>query len=395
MCTILNGFVSTCYSKTQKKTKLYKKSIMRFFKITIVLLCIWQTSIAQNYIPIDTLNWDIRAKSYELKHYKGKDAIYIENGAIFLKNAKFLNGTIEFDIFLNEERMYPGVFFRADENFNNGEQWFIRTHLSGLEDGNQAAPATNGITPFQFYFGPKYSFAYDYKYDDWTHVKVVVNNDKAQVFLDHAKKPNLSWNLFHEPKAGGLMIRGGRVPMHIADVKVNINEYKLIDFNPIEKKPIESLIQEWEVSDKFEEKLLEDPTKISSVIKERKWGRTIELEEGIAANISRVQVLRNGTPGETVFARVIIDSDYNQIKLFHFGYSDRVIAILNDEAIYKGDNGWRTRDYRYLGTIGLFDGIYLNLKKGKNTLLMAVSENFGGWLITGKFDNNKGIKILK
>ena len=64
------------------------------------------------------------------------------------------------------------------------------------------------------------------------------------------------------------------------------------------------------------------------------------------------------------------------------------------EAIYKGDNGWRTRDYRYLGTIGLFDGIFLNLKKGENTLLMAVSESFGGWLITGKFDNDTGINIL-
>ena len=346
---------------------------------------------AQNSITLDTINWDIRAKSYEFQHYKGKDAIFIDQGALILKNASFLNGTIEFDLFLNEERMYPGVFFRADKNYNNGEQWFIRTHLSGLEDCNQAAPATNGITPFQFYFGPKYSFAYDYKYDDWTHVKVVVNDDKAQVFLDYSETPNLSWNLFHEAKEGGLMIRGGRVPLHIADIKINRDHYELVDFNPIENEPVEGLIQEWEVSDMFEEKLLEDLEKIESVIDERTWGRKIRLEEGTAANISRVQVLRNGTPGETVFARLTIHSDIDQIKLFHFGYSDRVVAILNRDAIYKGDNGWRTRDYRYLGTIGLFDGIYLNLKKGKNTLLMAVSESFGGWLITGKFQNMDGI----
>ena len=101
----------------------------------------------------------------------------------------------------------------------------------------------------------------------------------------------------------------------------------------------------------------------------------------------------NGEAGETVFARITIDSDKDQIKLFEFGYSDDVIAILNGQAIYKGTNFWKSRDYRYLGTIGLFDGIYLNLKKGKNTLLLAVSENFGGWLVTGRFTDQSGIKI--
>jgi hypothetical protein len=367
---------------------------MKTILFSFLLLFCFQVALSQNIIPLNTSNWDIQAKSHELKHYKGKDAIYIDQGSLVLKDTKFLNGTIEFDIYLKEERTYPGVFFRADDDFNNGELWFVRTHLSGLEDCNQAAPATNGITPFQFYFGPKYSFAYDFKYNDWTHVKIVVNNDKAQVFLDYSKKPNLSWNLFHEPKEGGLMIRGSRLPIHIADIIVNKNETKLVDFNPIENEPIEGLIQEWEVSDMFEEKLLNDPTKLESIIESRTWGRKIQLEEGTAANISRVQVLRNGEPGETIFAKLVFNSDKDQIKLFHFGYSDRVVAILNGEAIYKGDNGWRTRDYRYLGTIGLFDGIYLNLKKGENTLLMAVSESFGGWLITGKFDNDTGIKIL-
>ena len=46
-----------------------------------------------------------------------------------------------------------------------------------------------------------------------------------------------------------------------------------------------------------------------------------------------------------------------------------------------------------LGTIGLFDAIYLDLKKGENMLLLAVSENFGGWLVTGRFENLNGIRV--
>ncbi|MEP3390293.1 MAG: hypothetical protein ABJO02_19025, partial [Reichenbachiella sp.] len=109
--------------------------------------------------------------------------------------------------------------------------------------------------------------------------------------------------------------------------------------------------------------------------------------------ISRVQNLYNGKPGETVFAKVTIQSDKDQLKYFEFGYSDRVVTILNGKPIYKGTNFWRSRDYRYLGTIGLFDGVYLDLKKGKNTLLLAVSESFGGWLVTGRIMDMGGIKI--
>ena len=224
---------------------------------------------AQNIIPLDTINWNIQGKSYEFVTYKGKEAIYLNQGVLVLKNKEFFNGTIEFDMFLPEERTYPGILFRADENFMNGEQWFVRTHLSGLEDCNQAAPATNGITAFQFYFGPKYSFAYDYKYDDWTHVKVVVNNDKAQVFLDYSETPNLSWKLFNEPKSGGILIRGSRMPIHIADIKIDPNSYQLKDFKPVENTPIKGIIDSWKISDKFKESELEAISNIKNVISER------------------------------------------------------------------------------------------------------------------------------
>ena len=321
-------------------------------KIIVQLLTLLISNIitAQHNIPLDTINWKIISKAHVFENYQGKNAIYLQAGAMTLKNTKFLNGTIEFDIFLKEEQAFPGLYFRV--NNSDAEQWFIRPHLSGKPDANQAAPVTNGITPWQLYFGIKYSFKYEYKYDDWTHVKLVVKDAKAQVFLDNSTEPNLSWNLFLEPKSGDIIFRGGiRSGIHIANISVDKNKTELKNFKPNEREPIEGLISEWEISDMFEEKLLEDPKKIKSVSEGRTWGRKIQLEEGTAANISRVQVLRDGNPGETVFAKLTIHSDKDQIKLFHFGYSDRVIAILNGTAIYKGDNGWRTRDYRYLGTI--------------------------------------------
>ena len=366
--------------------------MIRLTTFLLLNILIIQNVKSQEVIPLDTLHWKINANAYVLENYKGKDAIYLQGGSIKLKDTKFLNGTIEYDIYLKQEPAFPGLLFRLKDN--DSEQFYIRPHLPGKPDANQVAPLVKGITPWQLNFGPTYSFPYQYKYDDWTHVKIVVHDKRAQIYLDYAEKPHLSWNLFHAPQEGEIQLGGGNASgMHLADIKINKNEYKIKDFNPIARQAIEGLISEWEVSDMFEEKLLDNPANFKKLITNRKWGKKIQVEEGRAANISRVQLLRDGSPGETVFAKITINSDKDQIKLFHFGYSDRVVAILNGKPVYKGNNRWRSRDYRFLGTIGLFDAIYLDLKKGENTLLLAVSEDFGGWLVTGKFEDTSGLKL--
>ena len=358
----------------------------------LAFLCLSYFCNAQEIIPLDTLNWDIQARSYVLETYKGQQAIYLQGGSITLKNGTFFNGTIEYDIQLKETQAFPGVYFRINDS--DAEQFYIRPHQSGNPDANQAVPLTKGISPWQLYYGEKYSFAYDYNFEDWTHVKLVVNNDRAQVYLDHAEKPNLSWKLFHAPKEGKLAITGGNAQaMHLANIKIDRDNYELKDFKPLERTPIEGAVEQWQLSDKFDEKLLGDPSKLSAVIAARKWGERQAVEEGVAVNISRAVQRYNDSPGNTVFAKLELSAAREGLKHFEFGYSDRVVVILNGKPIYSGNNRWRSRDYRYLGTIGLFDAVYLDLKKGKNTLLLAVSEDFGGWLVTGKFSDPEGLKI--
>ncbi|MEO0901913.1 MAG: hypothetical protein AAFY00_07745 [Bacteroidota bacterium] len=349
-------------------------------------------AISQDPVPLDTIHWEIDAKAHVFESFKGKDAIYLQAGTMTLKDVDFLNGTIEYDMYMTETRGFPGVYFRV--NGNNAEEFYVRPHQSGNPDANQATALINGVSPWQFHFGPKYSFVYKYPTDQWMHVKIVIHDDKAQVYLNDAETPNLSWHLFHDVKAGGLSFRGGlNNGVHFANFKVNKDKHEIKDFNPGTRKPIEGAIKKWSISDKFDEKELENLNSLQTTIANRKWSETIALEEGVAANISRKVELRGDIPGNTVFAKINISSRKEVTQLFEFGYSDRVVVILNGKPIYKGNNGFRSRDYRYLGTIGLFDAIYLNLKKGDNTLLLAVSENFGGWLVTGRFPNSDGIKI--
>ena len=63
-----------------------------------------------------------------------------------------------------------------------------------------------------------------------------------------------------------------------------------------------------------------------------------------------------------------------------FAYSDAVHIFLNGRLLFAGESAFRSRDPGFLGIASLGpDSIYLDLIPGRNQLVFAVSENFGGW----------------
>ena len=86
-------------------------------------------------------------------------------------------------------------------------------------------------------------------------------------------------------------------------------------------------------------------------------------------------------PGmKVVYARTSIDSDRDQVKKLYIGYSDDVSVFLNGKILYRGRSAQGFRDPGFLGIVNPEnDAVYLPLKKGRNELMLAVSELGGGW----------------
>jgi len=101
----------------------------------------------------------------------------------------------------------------------------------------------------------------------------------------------------------------------------------------------------------------------------------------------------NGLTDErnTVFARTNIHSRQAQTKALELGFSDRAVVYLNGRALFRGNDTYRSRDYRFLGSIGYFDTLFLPLVEGVNELVVAVSEMFGGWGIQARFPDPAGV----
>jgi hypothetical protein len=94
-------------------------------------------------------------------------------------------------------------------------------------------------------------------------------------------------------------------------------------------------------------------------------------------NLARLAGIRDGR--NTVLARTTIRSEREQTVGLQLGFSDRAAVYLAGRLLYRGDDAYRSRDYRFLGSIGYWDTVYLPLAHGDNELTVAVSEDFGGW----------------
>ena len=98
----------------------------------------------------------------------------------------------------------------------------------------------------------------------------------------------------------------------------------------------------------------------------------------------------------TVLAKVIIDSKKKQKKKLYFGYSDKIRIYLNAENIFTGDNSFHESDkYEDRGyVLDKHQMIELQLEKGKNELILEISEKKFGWGFIAQLEDLKGIVIL-
>ncbi|MEO1054290.1 MAG: hypothetical protein AAFX87_26875 [Bacteroidota bacterium] len=374
----------------------------------IIVYALFVPKVKAQVIPFNEENWENKAQGVIMEPFKGYQSVYLSNGAIILKDVTFLNGTIEYDVYLDDRRGFQGILFRMEDG-QNYEEVYLRPHQSGNPDAMQYTPVFNGRSGWQLYHdqgtavfdgqtswkvAPQngYNAIYEYPFDRWLHVKLEIYGTTAQVYFDHEEEPTLIIpELKHGTKAGGIGLKAARSPVHYANFTYTSSDKPLSINTSNRAANPEGMIDSWQLSSTFEEKLLDKQLQLDKkFVSAQQWTK-LDAEHGGLINISRAKTASREK--NTVLAKVIIKANQAQIKRLNLGYSDRIRVYCNGQILYSGNNGFRTRDYRYLGTIGLFDSVYLPLKKGDNEIVIAVSDNFGGWGLMGQLENESGISV--
>ncbi|QDK80260.1 hypothetical protein EXU85_17285 [Spirosoma sp. KCTC 42546] len=348
--------------------------------------------VAQTIVPFDSSAWTYAGKVTK-ETFQGKDGILLTNGRITLKDNTFKNGIIEFDMTLSPDRDFPGFGFRLQDN-DNFEHIYLRPHRVGNPDAIQYMPVYNGQDSWQFYYGDGYSTTVNYPMNEWVHIKLVVRDTQAEVYIGNSIEPALLIHqLKREPKPGRISLENGApITTRFANFQYTKTDNPPMagKFKP-EAAPQPGTLLTWQVSSTFDEKLLQtDYTIPQSVANQLTWS-SLTAENSGQLNVSKIR--KRSDDANTVFTKLTIMSDKPQIKKLDLGFSDRAKVYLNGRLLYSGHDEFLSRDYRFLGTVGYYDAIYLDLKKGKNALWIAVSENFGGWGIQSRIVDQRGLIV--
>ncbi len=343
-------------------------------------------------VPFDSPSWEIGGNFHQLTVYQGQQAITLDGAVAKLKGVQFQDGIIEWDMALSPQRGFAGLRFRTTDD-TNGEEFYLRPHQSGKPDANQYCPVNNGLASWQLYHGEAYAAAIEYPFHEWFHVKLVIVGSSAEVYIKDMEKPLFHIpNLKQTPNTGGLALYANRTPVYFANFS-----YTAMDNNPpkLTHPPMESssasanIIKQWDISQAFAESKLEGLVNLEQWDTSMDW-KPLEAEASGLTNIARITHFQKET-ANTVFVRYKINATHKHTKALQLGFSDRARVFFNGQLMFFGNDGFRTRDYRYLGTIGYHDTVYLPLEKGENELWIAVSESFGGWAVQGRWLNLQGL----
>ena len=296
---------------------------------------------------------------------------------------ELVNGTVQVDLALSGARSFPGLAWRIGRD--SYESFFVRPHQSGHPDSVQYTPVFNDVSAWQLYTGSGFWASIELPRDRWFSLRVCFAGDRGEAFVDDLETPALVFSRLRLPiGAGGIGIQASPDGVQYANFAYDPAVPKLRGAPP----PVEELqpgtVPGWWVSNLVSEGIAPAVA--------RTW-TYLQAEPSGLANLARVHPL--GVTLNTVFARTTLVAASAGIRAMDLGFSDRAVVYLNGRPLFAGRDDYRSRDYRFLGSIGYWDTVFLPLAQGDNELVVAVSETFGGWGVQARLQDPTGITFKR
>lgn len=340
--------------------------------------------------PFDAARWTIFDPGARTMPYLGVPSIFLDNGVALLRDSAFADGTIEFDVALHGHASFAGVAFRAESD-TNYELIYVRAHRSRQWDALQYTPIFDGSEAWQLYSGDGYTAPAELPANRWLHVRLVVEGATVRVYVDRAAEPQLTVKDLKRPWRRGQVGLWGRLGgANFTNVVVAPAQTTA----PASAAPgpvSQGVISSWELSQVVEASKIPPRTLPASGLT---WTAVTAEASGLV-NVARYRqpvVARQASPApghrDVVYARTAVTAATGRRVRLVFGYSDAVHIFLNGRLLFEAESRFRSRDPGFLGVMSLGpDAIYLDLVPGRNELVFAVSETFGGWGLAARIES--------
>jgi hypothetical protein len=344
-------------------------------------------------VPPDTTHWSLEGRA-EPAEYRGRKCLKLDGAAATLKDFTMRDAVVDMDVATPAKRGFFGFYFRLSEDSETAEWIYFRHHHSGDPDALQYTPVLHTGANWQLYNGPGFTGRADIPKNEWFHVRLEVAGAQAKFYMSDMTKPVL---VMDDLKTG--LERGGFALYDLAGETYvsNVEVRKTPDVPWQRHLPAmaRGTIVKWSISPAYDAlaRSVEQPLTRAEADTMRwqaveaeapghvvlyRWLAAPHLRVTFANDFSRRLEPQPGT--KLVYARTTIESDRDEVRKLELGYSDEVSVFLNGRILWRGRSAQNFRDPAFLGIVNAEnDAVYLPLEKGRNELVLALSELGGGW----------------
>ncbi len=348
-------------------------------------------------IPIDTTNWSFQPGQAELTTYQNVPAIHILPNAkpVLIKTATFTNGSIEYDLMVEDPR-FAGMYFRR-QDADQSEYVYLRPSRLGnpaAMDAIQYAPYLKRVLLWDLlnqFQAPVPVF----KKGEWNHIKLVVSGHQMRVYVNDMQRPVLEVpRLEADTKEGAIAFEGAG---YIANLIVRPNQTEdlpaIEGYDPTRHDP--RYVRAWQISQPLPLPLGQEVLPIHFPKPETSW-QPLATERYGLVNLSRQ--FGSSTERRLVWLRTKIKANAAQKRRVALGFSDDVWVFINGQPVFTDKNNYylapvmrKSPDGRISPDNGSID---LPLKTGENEVLVGLANDFYGWGLIARFDSMEGIDVL-
>lgn len=337
--------------------------------------------------------WDLQGRAKPVVQ-RGRACLELDGGAALLKDVDLADGIVDVDVTTSAPRGFFGIQFRLDDEGENGEFVYLRQHKSGQPDAMQYTPVLHTGLNWQLYSGPGFTGRVDIPRDAWFHLRLVVAGAQARLYVKDMAQPALVMNDLKSER------RRGQLALYVLTGATCFANFTV---RPTPDAPWQrqlppmpaGTLTDWALSPAFDAlaRRLERPLAPDEIAAMGWENVTAEAPGLVPINRyrdsphPRVSFANDFAkrlepqPGmKVVYARTYIEAERDQVRKLSIGYSDDVSVFLNGRILWRGRSAQNFRDPAFLGIVDPEnDAVYLPLKKGRNELVLAVSELGGGW----------------
>lgn len=355
-------------------------------------------------IPMEPPHWQYDTAGAEFIIYMNVKAVHIKNPSpLELKDVQFSNGTIEYDVALGQG--FPGINFRMSDDKKNGDHFYLRYFGTTSPESRttlQYSALIDGMSIWDL--TDEYQAGAVLNIPGWNHVKLVVSGKQMKAYVNDMNRPAMMVPCLEGGnEKGSISFSGGDVTIANLVIKPDV----VGNLNPapgyISTYNDTRYLRNWQVSEagEFEHgkeiipPFTGSPRKSPGFPDSTTQWTTLTAEDRGIVNLTRRFGATDFKKRRLAWLKTTIESDRVQERTLHLGFSDEIWIFINGRILYADKNHFGTPGQKFpRGRCTIENAtLKLPLQKGKNEILIGLTNDFYGWGIISRLDDTDGIHL--